>query len=379
MIERLDLQYFKCFEELKLPLSQLTLLSGSNAAGKSSVIQALNLLHQTISNHEWSNRLLLNGNIVNAGTVQDVVDKVNGRRGFQVGLITEEHSFQWSFSGEREDMSVTVDFVTVDGEVSNSPEKLHFLLPDDSSSVTKDMAKRLYSMTYISAERIGPRDYYLLDDLQNVPVVGSTGENTVSLLYSRQDDEVLPEMVEPSVSSKLFQQVQFRMQQFFPGCEIVVERVSAINAVTLGIRTSEDTGFHRPMHVGFGLTQILPIVVAALAAKKDDLLIIENPEVHLHPAGQSMMGQFLGTVASSGVQVIVETHSDHLLNGVRRAVKSRSLNPDKVNIHYFQPRDIEGSQVASPQIDVEGNISYWPKGFFDQYEVDMNYFAGWGE
>ncbi|MDN3683534.1 AAA family ATPase [Vibrio sinaloensis] len=123
MIERLDLQYFKCFEELKLPLSQLTLLSGSNAAGKSSVIQALNLLHQTISNHEWSNRLLLNGNIVNAGTVQDVVDKVNGRRGFQIGLITEEHSFQWSFSGEREDMSVTVDFVTVDGEVSNSPEK----------------------------------------------------------------------------------------------------------------------------------------------------------------------------------------------------------------------------------------------------------------
>lgn len=379
MIERLDLKYFKCFEELKLPLSQLTLLSGSNAAGKSSVIQALNLLHQTIVSHEWSNRLLLNGNIVNAGTVQDVVDKVNGRRGFQVGLITEEHSFQWLFSGEREDMSVTIDSVSVDGETLSSPKKLHFLLPDDSSSVTKDMANRLYSMTYISAERIGPRDYYLLDDLQNVPVVGSTGENTISLLYSRQGDEVLSEMIEPSVSSKLFQQVQFRMQQFFPGCEIVVERVSAINAVTLGIRTSEDTGFHRPMHVGFGLTQILPIVVAALAAKKDDLLIIENPEVHLHPAGQSMMGQFLGTVASAGVQVIVETHSDHLLNGVRRAVKSRTLNPDKVNIHYFQPRDIEGSQVASPQIDVEGNISYWPKGFFDQYEVDMNYFAGWGE
>lgn len=379
MIERLDLKHFKCFEELKLPLSQLTLLSGSNAAGKSTVIQSLNLLHQTIASHEWSNRLLLNGNIVNAGTVQDVVDKVNGRRGFQVGLITEEHSFQWSFSGEREDMSVTVDSVTVDGEVLNSPEKLHFLLPDDSSSVTKDMAKRLYSMTYISAERIGPRDYYLLDDLQNVPVVGSKGENTVSLLYSRQGDEVLPGMVDSSVSSKLFQQVQFRMQQFFPGCELVVDRVPTINAVTLGIRTSEDTGFHRPMHVGFGLTQILPIVVAGLAAKKDDLLIIENPEVHLHPAGQSMMGQFLGTVASAGVQVIVETHSDHLLNGVRRAVKSRALNPDKVNIHYFQPRDIEGSQVASPQIDAEGNISYWPKGFFDQYEVDMNYFAGWGE
>lgn len=379
MIERLDLKHFKCFEELKLPLSQLTLLSGSNAAGKSSVIQALNLLHQTISSHEWSNRLLLNGNIVNAGTVQDVVDKVNGRRSFQVGLITEEHSFQWSFSGEREDMSVTIDSVTVDGEAQNSPEKLHFLLPDDSSPITRDMAKRLYSMTYISAERIGPRDYYLLDDLQNLPVVGSTGENTVSLLYSRQDDEVLPGMVEPSVSPKLFQQVQFRMQQFFPGCELVVDRVPTINAVTLGIRTSEDTGFHRPMHVGFGLTQILPIVVAGLAAKKDDLLIIENPEVHLHPAGQSMMGLFLSLVANAGVQVVVETHSDHLLNGIRRSVKAGGLSPDKVDIHYFQPRELEGSQVSSPQIDSEGNISYWPKGFFDQYEMDMNYFAGWGE
>ncbi|MCM2680954.1 AAA family ATPase [Echinimonas agarilytica] len=379
MIERLDLMHFKCFEELKLPLSQLTLLSGSNAAGKSSVIQSLNLLHQTVASHEWSNRLLLNGNIVNAGTVQDVVDKVNGRRGFQVGLVTEEHSFKWAFSGEREDMSVSVDSVTVDGQVLNTPEKLHFLLPDDSSTVTRDMAKRLYSMTYISAERIGPRDYYLLDDLQNVPVVGSTGENTVSLLYSRQDDEVLLEMVEPSISSKLFQQVQFRMQQFFPGCELVVERVSAINAVTLGIRTSEATGFHRPMHVGFGLTQILPIVVAALAAKKDDLLIIENPEVHLHPAGQSMMGQFLSLVANAGVQVVVETHSDHLLNGIRRSVKSGGLSPNKVDIHYFQPRELEGSQVSSPQIDSEGNISYWPKGFFDQYEMDMNYFAGWGE
>lgn len=379
MIERLDLKYFKCFEELKLPLSQLTLLSGSNAAGKSSVIQALNLLHQTIVSHEWSNRLLLNGNIVNAGTVQDVVDKVHGRRGFEIGLQTKDHSYYWSLSGEREDMSLSIDAIAVDEDKLTAPDKLHFLLPDNNPLITKDMANRLYSMTYISAERIGPRDYYLLDDLQNVPVVGSTGENTVSLLYSRQGDEVLPGMVEPSVSPKLFQQVQFRMQQFFPGCELVVERVSAINAVTLGIRTSEDTGFHRPMHVGFGLTQILPIVVAGLAAKKDDLLIIENPEVHLHPAGQSMMGQFLSLVANAGVQVVVETHSDHLLNGIRRAVKSQALSPDKVSIHFFQSRDIEGSQVASPQIDVEGHITYWPKGFFDQYEVDMNYFAGWGE
>lgn len=379
MIKRLHLKYFKCFEELMLPLGKLTLLTGSNAAGKSSVIQALNLLHQTIISHEWSNRLLLNGHVVSAGTVQDVIDKVNGRKTFEIGLNTSDNSYKWSFSGEREEMSLSIDSVEVNGEILNEPDKLHFLLPDDGSDVSRNMANRLYSMTYISAERIGPKDYYLLDDLQNVPVVGTTGENAVSLLYSRQGDDVLADLAEPSISPKLFQQVQYRMQQFFSGCEIAVERVSAINAVTLGIRTSEDTGFHRPMHVGFGLTQILPIIVAALAAKKDDLLLIENPEVHLHPAGQSMMGQFLSAVANAGVQVVIETHSDHLLNGIRRSVKSETISPDNIEIHYFQPRSYDTSQVSSPQIDATGNITHWPKGFFDQYEMDINYFAGWGE
>lgn len=379
MIERLDFKHFKCFEELYLPLGQLTLLCGSNASGKSTVIQALNLLHQTISSHEWSNRLLLNGHIVKAGTVQDVIDKVNGRKNFEIGLSTTEDSYKWKFSGEREEMSLAIDSVNVNGSILANPEKLHFLLPDDNSEASKDMSERLYSMTYISAERIGPRDYYLLDDLQNVPVVGCAGENTISLLYSRQSDDVITEMVEPSVPPKLFQQVQFRMQQFFPGCELSIERVSAINAVTLGIRTAEDTDFHRPMHVGFGLTQVLPIIVAALAAKKNDLLIVENPEVHLHPAGQSMLGRFLSTVANAGVQVVIETHSDHILNGIRRSVKSKAIGPEKIEMHYFQPRSSEESQVTSPQIDQSGNITHWPKGFFDQYEMDINYFAGWGE
>ena len=86
--------------------------------------------------------------------------------------------------------------------------------------------------------------------------------------------------------------------------------------MTLGLRTSEAEEFHRPVHTGFGLTQSLPIVVAALSAGKGEILLIENPEVHLHPAGQAMMGEFMADAARAGVQVVVETHSDHVLNGV---------------------------------------------------------------
>ena len=80
MVTRLDLKHFKCFDLLRLPLGHLTLLSGTNASGKSSVLQALVLLHQTIREHEWSTRLMLNGEAIKLGTVLDVVDKVHGRR-----------------------------------------------------------------------------------------------------------------------------------------------------------------------------------------------------------------------------------------------------------------------------------------------------------
>jgi len=157
--------------------------------------------------------------------------------------------------------------------------------------------------------------------------------------------------------------------------------VPRANAVTLGVRVSSDTDFHRPVHTGFGLTQVLPIVVAALSADKEDILLIENPEVHLHPAGQAAMGEFLGKVSSAGLQVMLETHSDHVLNGVRRAVKSGMLSSENVALHFFKQRsaeqDDESPQVQSPAIDSNGNIDSLPAGFFDQFDKDMNYFAGW--
>ena len=149
--------------------------------------------------------------------------------------------------------------------------------------------------------------------------------------------------------------------------------------MTLGLRTSDATEFHSPVHTGFGLTQTLPIVVSALSAAQGDIILIENPEVHLHPAGQALMGQFMADVARTGIQVLVETHSDHVLNGVRRAVKGERLAADQVAIHFFRSRSTELPQVQSPALDKDGNIDDWPEGFFDQFDKDANYFAGWGD
>ena len=374
MLTQLDLRHFKCFELLHLPLRSLTLLAGTNASGKSSVLQALVLLHQTMREHEWSLRLMLNGKSVQLGTVYDILDQVYGRRECEIGLVDGEIPYKWMFTGERTEMSMAVKRVVANGVSEDHPTQLRYLLLPNT---TPSLAERLKNLTYLTAERIGPRETYNIDDPQVAPVVGPSGEDAVSVLYARRDEHVCEALTLPDASSRSLQQVEARMRTFFPGCRLEVQTVPYANAVTLGLRTSDDTNFHRPIHAGFGITQILPIVIAALAAKPEDLLLIENPEVHLHPAGQAQMGQFLAKVAHSGIQVILETHSDHILNGVRRAVKEGILSANQVAIHFFRPRSDNGSQVVSPVLDSTGNIDTWPDGFFDQFDKDMNHFAGW--
>lgn len=401
MLARVELRHFKCFEHLGLPLSPLTLLTGLNASGKSSIFQALALLHQTMREHEWSHRLALNGSTVCLGTVQDVVDEEFGRDRFELGLEDGNDAFHWTFGGQRRDMSMAVVRVKVNGEiVDHGPESrylfpwtegvsLEYLeigerllpqrigLPLAYKTSVEFLAHRIRDLAYVTAERLAPQDTYELEDPHVVADVGLRGEHAVSVLHWGRDEAVLDGLTLPDVPPVRLRQVEARMRTLFPGCSIDLQQVPRANAVTLGLRNSDTAEFHRPVHTGFGLTQTLPIIVAALSAVEDGILLIENPEVHLHPAGQALIGQFLAEVAAAGVQVLVETHSDHVLNGVRRAVKAQCLVADKVAIHYFRPRSGPGPQVLSPVMDEMGNIDDWPEGFFDQFDKDANYFAGW--
>ena len=326
---------------------------------------------------------MLNGASIRLGTASAVIDDIYGRRTCSIALQDGEATYAWDFAGERDEMSMAVERVLVGGSKEEHPEALRGLLPvaDDEPQRTDPLVGRLRRLTYLTAERVGPREHYALEDPQLTPVVGPTGEHAASVLYSGGDMPVLNSLAIPDAPPTRLRQVGARMEQFFPGCALVAEKVPHTSAVALGFRTSSATDFHAPIHTGFGLTQVFPIVVAALSARREDLLLIENPEVHLHPAGQATMGRFLAEVAAAGVQVILETHSDHVLNGVRRAVKNDVLVPGDAALHFFRPRqDAERDgveQVQSPHLDSEGNIDDWPDGFFDQFDKDMNYFAGW--
>ena len=100
------------------------------------------------------------------------------------------------------------------------------------------------------------------------------------------------------------------------------------------------------------------------------LCLIENPEAHLHPRGQTKMAELAARAAAAGVQVIAETHSDHFLDGIRIAVRDGLVTPEQVAIHYFS-REGNAATAKSPKVDKDGRLSEWPEGFFDQHEENL--------
>ncbi len=181
-----------------------------------------------------------------------------------------------------------------------------------------------------------------------------------------------------AASELLNDQVEAWLGEVSPGVRIQADPHRALDAVQLGFAFDGPHGgtrAYRPMNVGFGLTYALSVVIAALSARPGSLLIVENPEAHLHPRGQVKVTELLVRAAAAGVQVIVETHSDHVLNGLRIAVHGGVLAPECAVIHYFERRRTEERiyhALTSPKIDSDGRIDPWPQGFFDEMELSLD-------
>lgn len=378
MIDAIHLRSFKCFEKLDLPLAPLTLLTGLNAGGKSSIIQAMLLLKQSRGSMRIPGNiyLCLNGSDIDLGTVGDVMDERTARDHFLIGLSAGGMRLDVKCAIEARDALVAqVSKITeTDNSNANGLERW----PEDDHQTWGQLSRLLH----VSTERIGPRETYRADT--NPPLdswhLGPRCEFTAWLLHERQDSRVTERLCRPNVPPTLLRQTEAWLGMFFPGARLEVNRIAGTNLVTLRLRTDDSGNFHRPQNVGYGLTHVLPILVGALATEVNGILIVENPETHLHPSAQALMGKFLAQVTTTGRQVIIESHSDHVLNGVRVAVKECVIDADLVQVHFFNRRPNSGDDaphVISPCLNQQGQIDNWPKGFFDQFEQDLNILTSW--
>ena len=115
-----------------------------------------------------------------------------------------------------------------------------------------------------------------------------------------------------------------------------------------------------------------PIVAAVLSLAPGSLLLLEHPETLLHSSAQVKLGELFSLAASAGIQVVLETHSDHLLNGIRLAVHGGRLAPEDVQLNFLSLNSQRLTEVVSPRIDRNGRIDQYPDGFFDVWENSLD-------
>ena len=375
MIDHLEITNFKAFASADIRLAPFTLLSGLNSSGKSTVLQALALLRQGVSSLQDVDEdggLPLNGELVELGTGQDVLHEdyiAEPGEVAEVGFrLTAEPArvYECRLLYGRDDDYLFLSYL--------SPSTLD--QAEDGDALT---AFTLFNsgFQYLRADRISPAATYPRSEQMSVRrrFLGTRGEYAVDFLRNHLDESVPATLRHEGASPRLLEQVEAWMSEICPGVRIEAAVIEHTDLVRLGFQFARTghpvSGPRRPTNVGFGLTYVLPIVIACLTATPGSMILLENPEAHVHPQGQSAMARLACAAAGIGAQLVVETHSDHILNGVRLAVKRQVLPADRVALHYFKRED-DGIHITTPAVGPDGMLSEWPPGFFDEWDRSLD-------
>lgn len=364
MKKKVRIQGFKCFEDNTFEFNKITLLTGSNGSGKSSVIQALLLMNLSYDINDTVymrdktfTTVVLNGKYeLNLGLFDDVINQ------------NSKHDF------------FTVTYGGVEYLFSSSDDQSNL----ESLQVERNEPKHsddMLRLTYLNAERVGPR-YNSDTSHTHYTHCGFKGENTARVINEnakKQTKVILRKRLNDIKAPNFSIQLDHWLDYICPGISVTVNEISPFFA-QITLRNNKKTSV--APNIGFGISYLLPILVDGLLAEKDSTLIVENPEAHLHPQAQSNLGFFLGQMAGSGVRIILETHSEHIVNGVRRAAMSDiGLNHKDINIYFFDTKEIIDKESHQPvkkldyeliTVDQYGNLSDFPIDFFDQARQDMH-------
>lgn len=356
MLDSINIKSFKSFINTTIALNRMTILTGLNNSGKSSIIQAIRMC------------LLCK---------DDLSPYISGYGDF------------FDLKSKLSSLHSKIEISLIDRSENNLLHMLNVQLEEDSTLCKCNIPALSYD--YISADRHGPSVILptMRNDISNI-TIGPKGEYFVDY-YLKFENVIIPELMrhEDSIGNTLKHQVSYWMSEISPGVDLSFEVNKNHDISHLEVNT------FRATNTGFGISYSLPIVLSALTMSSlppldefkhsklkkwhtcpNKLLIIENPEAHLHPKGQTSLGKLLALASACGVQIIVETHSDHFVDGVRLAVKQyQQLSAKNCSIHYLTRE--KGMESSSEEITIceDGKLSSWPVGFFDQTSINLSKLA----
>lgn len=366
MIKSYYIHNFKNHADSSLEFGKLTILTGINGMGKSSVFQSMLLLRDSFNRNNQMEDLVLDGESCDVGSSADLVNSTvtNDSRNLKLEFKTDNgDSINFSFdypTGNESSLS------RAETSEHYAPQKL------------KEIALFTDNFQYLSAFRDGPRNDYgvntnSVDKHRQISKRMGMGEFAVYYLSLYGELEIpIKNLQHDGISDlSLRTQVQAWLGEVSPNIQIKIDQFDKLKLSYGYKQEGRTTVYHSAMNTGFGISYILSIIVAILSAKPGALILIENPEAHIHPSGQSALMRLLCMAANAGVQIILETHSDHIINGALVNIKKNIICKADVSFYYFELDDNLNSMPIKLQVGENNRIKDAPDGFCDQIGIDL--------
>ena len=366
MIEFVKLENFKSLKDVSLNLKKLNLFMGLNSMGKSSVIQSLLMLRQSYIKDRSVQRLYTNWELVSLGSSKDIFYQNADSDGSIKYIIKSKTSY------------LEIDYKYKDGTDVLFGENIH---------VQNEACLPLFSTQfhYLAADHISPSKVYKSTNASSniYNQLGNNGENAPYYLAKTGRQELTNSYLHhnKAKSNLIAHELDAWIGEISPGARIVAAELPDLDIVKMSIQfetrqkiegskfVNEYTESYSPVNVGFGIPYVMPLILTILISNPGDLVLVENPESHLHPRGQAELGKLLALAAQSGVQIICETHSDHVINGIRVAAKENVIEHNQVGLFYFEKNKetMLETEVTPINVDKNGELDQYPKGLLDEW------------
>jgi len=408
-ITRIAVQGFKSlYDECSIEIRPLTILAGANSSGKSSIMQPLLLMKQTLEAPYDPGALLLNGPNVKftlAKQLLSCASRTSLNNQFKIQIQINNNSFIENIFQVTREIGIELictnfNFgnglileMPIDGKtreildqknmrrehfkITPTKKSIHSMLPPPSLAGINVGRNRCFLEPIKTIIRITTFEVFKEKIRQIVHVSGLRG-NPERTYNATAISENFPGKFEHYVAS-IINNWQFTKSNRILDLENalnqlgITSRVEArkINDVQLELRVSRLPGRDSEndmvsiADVGIGVSQVLPVLVTLLVAKPGQLIYIEQPELHLHPRAQVALANILADAAKRDVRVVIETHSELLLLAVQSLVAERQLSPDLVKLHWFTRGDDGITKVSSADLDEAGAFGDFPEDFSD--------------
>ena len=403
MIHKIEIKNFKSHRHTVLDLKNLTVLCGANNVGKSTIIQTLLLLRDNYLKFNSFKNLELNTDSVKMGTLDEVCyEFMQDEDNLEINLEIESTKIELSFGNNKTAIISTNLIPNVNStnltyfnptkhEVKGVHSEKKWLLNLAENVQNKNLFTNRFQ--YIGAERLSPFDRnikneFLVEDKRQISNKFGRCEFVLHFLELNKNLIVIDELCIDNNFKQLINQVVLWYQKI--NADIADMQIKDYGNGDLELHFKFNatnyplgTKFYKSYSVGYGFTYLLPIIVAILSAQKNDLIIIENPETHLNPAAISVLAELICLASQAGIQIILETHSDHIINGIlvqskNFEEKNKGIYRENVAVFNFtMDKEDLSTNVEQMTIEAEGKFDKkYPKGFFDQIKNDLENLMG---